>query len=270
MSWILVRGHLLVKNKVQFDPIYYCLGSQIPWWTTPGPATLHSDMPNSGFQFIGVGVYTVPEASRISHVSAGRIRRWLRGYTFRAVYKSPPVFTSALPPLDGELALNFLDLQEIRFVEAFLRTGVQWKTLRMAHEKAEQGLGSYPFSRGNFVTDGSRIFHDLAPKIKSDGAFVDLVSDQSSFKRIVSPYIVGLEFADGQAIEWWPLGKSRMIVLDPKRSFGQPIVREGVPTNILARAYRAERSFTKIARWYEVSERAVRDAVEYETTLKAA
>ena len=228
-----------------------------------------------GFQFIGVGVYAVVEASRISHVSVGRIRRWLRGYSFRASigrHKSPPVFTSSLPPIDGEVALSFLDLQEVRFVDAFLRAGVKWKTLRLAHEKAEQGLGTYPFSRGNFVTDGSRIFHDLAPSIKADGAFVDLVSDQSSFKKVVAPYIVDLEFSgDGQAAEWWPLGKAKLIVLNPKRCFGQPIVaREGVPTNILARAYRAERSFSRVARWYDVSERAVRDAVEYETTLTAA
>jgi hypothetical protein len=35
--------------------------------------------------------------------------------------------------------------------------------------------------------------------------------------------MVSLKFdADGQAIEWWPLGKSKLVVLTPKRSFGQP------------------------------------------------
>jgi uncharacterized protein (DUF433 family) len=229
-------------------------------------------MSTNGYRYIGLGLYMVPEASRLSRVSVGRIRRWLRGYTFRTTYESPPVFTTSLPPLDdGELALSFLDLQEIRFVDAFLQSGVKWKTLRLVHERAERGLGSYPFSRGSFVTDGSRIFQDLAPRIKSDGAFIDLASDQSSFKRIVAPYIVDLQFVDGQAVEWWPLGKKRLVVLNPRRCFGQPIVaREGVPTNILARAYRAEQSFARIAHWYDVSERAVRDAVEYETTLTAA
>ena len=34
--------------------------------------------------------------------------------------------------------------------------------------------------------------------------------------------MVSLKFdADGQAIEWWPLGKSKLVVLNPKRSFGQ-------------------------------------------------
>lgn len=248
----------------------------MPWWFTSSPVTLHLEMGGDTFRFIGVGVYTVPEASKISHVSIGRVRRWCLGYSFRAAvgrHKSPPVFTSSLPTIDGELALSFLDLQEIRFVDAFLRAGVKWKTLREAHEKVEQSLGLYPFSRGNFVTDGKRIFQEFVPRVaKSDGVFVDLVSDQASFKRVVDPYIVDLVFAgDGQAAQWWPLGKSKTVVLDPQRSFGQPIVaREGVPTNILARAYRVERSFPRVARWYDVSERAVHDAVEYEETLAAA
>jgi uncharacterized protein (DUF433 family) len=171
------------------------------------------------------------------------------------------------------LALNFLDLQEIRFVDAFLRAGVKWKTLRIAHERVEGALGLHPFSRGNFVTDGTRIFQDLVRSVRrSDGAFVDIVSSQASFRSVVGPYIVDLEFAqDGQATEWWPLGKDRLVVLNPQRSFGQPIVApEGVPTNILARAYRAEQSYARVSRWYDVSDRAVRDAVEYEKTLAAA
>ena len=84
--------------------------------------------------------------------------------------------------------------------------------------------------------------------------------------------MVSLKFdADGQAIEWWPLDKSKLVVLNPKRSFGQPIVpREGVPTSILSRSYRVEHSYPRVARWYAVSERAVRHAVEYEETLVPA
>src|SRR6266404_3828839 len=52
-------------------------------------------MTSNGFRFIGVGLYTVPEASRLSRVSTGRIRRWLRGYSFTTPsgrHLSPPVF----------------------------------------------------------------------------------------------------------------------------------------------------------------------------------
>jgi len=228
----------------------------------------------NGFRYIGVGLYTAPEASRLSHVSTGRIRRWLKGYTFETksgLHASRPVVTSVLQSPDGSLTLSFLDLQEIRFVHGFLEAGVRWKTLRRIHEKAEQHLGSYPFSRGNFVTDGRLILLDLAPKV-DDGAFLDLLSSQISFKSVLAPCVATLKFSDdGQAAEWWPLGKGKSVVLNPGRSFGQPIVdREGVPTSILARLYKVEQSFPRVARWFDVSERAVRHAVEYEDSLVAA
>ena len=106
--------------------------------------------------------------------------------------------TSELPPLDGLLTLTFLDLQEIRLVDAFLDAGVQWKTLRLARVQAEQAIGSYPFSRGKFVTDGRSIFFNMAPRAKSDGEFLNLVSHQTSFKRIVGRFMVSLKLdADG-------------------------------------------------------------------------
>lgn len=231
-------------------------------------------MATNGFHYIGVGLYTVPQASSLSHVSTGRIRRWLKGYTFRTksgAHTSPPVVVSTLPPLDDVVTLTFLDLQEIRFVDAFLEAGVLWKTLRRAHEKTQAALGLYPFSRGRFVTDGQSILEDLARgEARSDAAFLDIISGQTQFKRIVRSYIKTLKFSDDQAAEWWPLGKSKRVVLNPERCFGQPIVpREGVPTAILARAYKAEQSFLHVARWFSVNERAVRDAIEFEASLAA-
>src|SRR4051812_8983584 len=91
--------------------------------------------------YLGTGVYSVPEASRLCKVSAGRIRRWLRGYEFESQSgrkRSPPVWMGSLEPIDGVLALSFLDLMEVRIVDAFLRTGVTWKVMRKAHAEASQ------------------------------------------------------------------------------------------------------------------------------------
>ena len=60
------------------------------------------------------------------------------------------------------------------------------------------------------------------------------------------------------------------MVLDPNRGFGQPIISEfGVPTAILANAYNIEKSYEKVANWYEVNRRAVREAVVFERNLAA-
>ena len=60
------------------------------------------------------------------------------------------------------------------------------------------------------------------------------------------------------------------MALDPKRNFGQPtIFEEGVPTRVLAKSVKANGSLGKVARWYEISVRSVREAVEFEQALAA-
>lgn len=241
-------------------------------------------MIDTGKHLIGVGIYSVPEASNLTKISAGRIRRWLRGHSYSSPigtkHASSAVFAADLAPIDHALALSFLDLMEVRFVDAFITHGVSWKNLREAHRRAREAVGhAHPFTTGKFHTDGRRILLDLAQN-QRDGALLDIVKDQYAFKRLVVPFLKNVDFATSatrQALRWWPLGKRRQIVLDPHRSFGQAIVaREGVPAAVLARAYEAEAAVepadavVRVARWFRVERDSVRDAVAWETNLLRA
>lgn len=224
--------------------------------------------------FIGVGIYSVPEASRLTDVSSQRIRRWIKGYTFSVGQirkKSPPVWQSQLPEIDGKISLGFLDLMEVRFVSEFRDRGVSWKTLRMAAERAKQLFHTdHPFSTTRFVTDGRNIFVDIKNKT-GETSLIDIVKNQLTFRKILAPYLKGLDFDNNDnALRWWPMEKSRQVVIDPLRSFGQPIVaKEGVPTMVLAKAVKVEKSIQAVSSWYDVSIRAVKAAVEYEKRLAA-
>jgi uncharacterized protein (DUF433 family) len=223
---------------------------------------------------IGTGIYSIPEAARLTRIPPARIRRWVAGYAFGTRSKrrlSPPVVRAQLPVLEGQVALGFLDLLEVRFVDAFRTAGVGWKAIRLAHERARELFETQnPFSTKAFRTDGRRIFADVVHDAGEEG-LLDLVSNEWAFGKILKPYLYeGLEFVDEQAIRWWPMGLRRQVVLDPKRSFGQPVVdREGVPTAVLAGAYAAEESIEAVSRWYEVEPSSVRDAVEFEKSLAA-
>ena len=166
-------------------------------------------------------------------------------------------------------ALSFLDLQEIRFLHASRRHGVSWQTLRQASESVKKRLShDHPFSTGKFSSYGRRILLDAA-KASGDQALEDIVSNQLGFRSVIALYLQGLEFSQGIVARWFPRPDKR-IVIDPARSFGQPIVtKEGVPTLVLAKAYRAERSYSKVSRWYEVDVRSVRAAVEFESRMAA-
>jgi uncharacterized protein (DUF433 family) len=64
-------------------------------------------------------------------------------------------------------------------------------------------------------------------------------------------------------VRWWPLGPSAPVVIDPARSFGQPIVStRGIPTAVLAGAGAAEGPAAKVAWLYDVTLQAVHAAVD--------
>ncbi|MBL9199724.1 MAG: hypothetical protein JNL39_04415 [Opitutaceae bacterium] len=221
---------------------------------------------------IGAGIYTVPEASRLTRVSAARIRRWLKGYDFksrRQRHHSNPVWTGQFGALENKLAVGFKDLMEIRFVRAFLERGVSWRTMREAHVAAKAKLGTdHPFCVHRFATDGRAILLQQA-RASGDTCLINITNDQSEFERIVTPFLKELEFDHG-ITRWWPLGRERAVVVDPVRNLGQPTANlSGVPTRVLARSVVANGSIESVARWYEVTPEEVRDAVAFEQALAA-
>lgn len=226
-------------------------------------------------RLLSAGIYTIPEAARLTGVSSARIRRWLKGYDFKTKkrrHHSNPVWIGQLDPIDGKLAVGFRDLIEIRFVAAFIRQGVSWKTMRAAHVAAQQRLRTqHPFCTNRFVTDGREILLRQAEKF-GDAALLDITTSQQEFARIVEPFLKELEFADGTTlVRWWPLGMGRAVVVDPARNFGQPIAAHaGVATRVLAQSVKANGgSVELVVRWYEVDPREVNDALEFETGLAA-
>jgi len=222
---------------------------------------------------LNTGIYGVPEAARLTKVSKGKIRRWIRGYDFRkgaARRHSDAVWTGSIPPLDGKVVLGFLDLMEIRFVDAFLQAGVSWRTMRNAHQLAREEMESdHPFCTNRFAADGRRILMRPATE-NGDQPLLDLVSSQAEFQRIVAPFLTQLEFMEDHVARWWPLGRKCNVVVDPARNLGQPTAaKSGVPTEVLARCVKANESVEAVARWYEVLPEEVRDAVEFEDSLAA-
>lgn len=232
-------------------------------------------MPKEEQTLIGVGIYSIAEASRLSQVHRNTIARWLRGYSYRLGDDrrySPQVIKGGLLHAGGANALRFKDLIEVRFVDAFRHQGVSWKVLRKASERAAELLETtHPFSTKRFLTDGQRILGEMGRE-RGAGALLDVIKDQYVFREILAPYLRGLERSDqDEVLRWWPLERRGGVVLDPERSFGQPIISdEGVSTNVLYRAFKAEGAVDPVARWFDVKPKSVRLAIEYEKHLAAA
>lgn len=216
---------------------------------------------------IGVGLYTPFEAGRLTRVPVKTIKRWLRGYiaggtTYRPLWQ-PQV------DLGDGVILGFRDLQEVRVAAAFIENGVSPLRLRQAIDVAKEFVADErPLSTNRFLSDGRSLFLHV---LEQDGQTkpIKLFRKPLAFREIIARSLSDLDYDErGAPAMWWPLGRSKSVVLDPVRSFGQPIeARTSVPTSALASAARAEGSPEAAARAWDVPARAVRRAVAYEREM---
>lgn len=233
------------------------------------PNTSHSEVAP-----LGIGYYTVPEAGRLLRVAPRKINRWLGGYVFVSNGVSidmPPLWEPQLPSFGDKIELSFRDLIELRFVNAFLDAGVGLKAIRNCIAYARECVADdHPFSTRRFQTDGRTIFLDSLHR-SGETELLDLKKRQYVFKDVIERTFKDLDISEGAVASWRPFAGRKSIVIDPTRAFGQPIAAEqGVPTVVLAEAVEAEGSAERVAFLYEVPLRVVRDAMQFEASLKAA
>jgi uncharacterized protein (DUF433 family) len=223
----------------------------------------------------GVGVYSFADAARLIGTESRELRRWMKGYTTKRhgeKHEYEPLWHSQLSEteIDG---IGFRDLIELRFVRLFVSAGVPLILIRQTIAELRERLGKeYPFTSTAFKTDGRRIFMDMLNE-NGDRALVDIVKRQDVMPKVIGPSLRdGVELnIDEEATRWYPLPKSKEVVLDPQRSFGQPILSDyGIPTIAIVEAVKAEGGNVKrVARIYEIPTAAVRRAMAFEDRAAA-
>lgn len=223
------------------------------------------------------GFYTVSQAAKLLEIQgAQKIYGWLRGYPNS---KAQPVIKRQYEPLDEKEELGFLDMMEARFIKYFRDQGVTMNAIRVAAENARKEIRHpHPFATSmKFISDRKRIFA-LSQEQTGDKKLLDLTSRNFAMYDVIETTLhKGVEYDPNTAtaIKWYPrCSDYPEIVIDPRRAYGQPIIeKEGVPTETLYRAWRAEDggdgSYARVADAYEVDEKMVRKAVEFEVSLAA-
>jgi uncharacterized protein (DUF433 family) len=227
-------------------------------------------------ELIDVGLYTFREASRFTSAEPREIRRWLRGYTFKfkgeARY-SPPLWKTQL---DYPEELGFRDLLELRFVKHFVKCGVHLTVVRKALQHAREIFGTeYPFTAHRFLTDGKRVFHEALESVAAEheGPLTDVIAHQLVLDSVIRPSLyAGIEYRHDRksAARWYPMPRTRAVVLDPAIGFGKPILSEyGIPIDTIAAAVATEKSAARVARIFDIPRSAVTVALKFEQRLAA-
>lgn len=224
--------------------------------------------------YLGVGLYSIPEAARIIGVPPSTLRSWVKSYT-RTVQGKEVARRQVIPRVLGadEPILTFIELMELLSVKEFRQAGVSMKTIRRA---AQRGIGRlntpYPFASHRFETDGRHLFAALISPDDGEEVLEDIARGQRAIEEVIRPLFYKFDYHDDQLIRtFWPRTKQGRIVLDPLRGFGRPLDAEtGVSTAALYEATRANKAepIARIAWWFNVPPAAVEAAVNYERALR--
>lgn len=158
-------------------------------------------------------------------------------------------------------------------VAQFVQHGVHLKVIRATIDVATKHFGSeYPLSNRRFLTDGRRIFLEAVEEATGSEKLIDVAGRQFVFADVIRPTLyAGIEYDETGATRWYPVRRSRNIVLDPTVQFGAPIIADaGVPTDAVYDAWKAEgRDPAAVARLYDIAPKLVHAAIAFEQGLRA-
>jgi uncharacterized protein (DUF433 family) len=216
---------------------------------------------------LGEGVYLVKDVSQILCLDYKKVYRWIVGYwTGGLDHEISYVFGD-----NNNRAINFYSLIEFYTFFKLREKGVTTTEIKKLHSKLSKVLHTkYPFAvvQDYFVEQkrskkGKRIrtfvyYTYLDSIIKHD------VKDQFSF-RFIEEFLKKIEFDENNlAAKFYPLADSKNVVVDPKRQFGQPIIKgTNIQTATIRNLHLAGESIENICNLYDLDKEAVEDALSY-------
>jgi uncharacterized protein (DUF433 family) len=213
-------------------------------------------------------LYSFAEADRIVRVTPGTSRRWLKGYHFWYDHERremPPV----TPGLGEQDAVSFVDLMEVAAVSKLRQKRFSFKRIRQINAYCRLYLKEpRPLVTQKFKVAGRDIFLDDDFDVLVD---VGREAGMLAWREVLEPFLEDVEYENELARRWWPLGKERMVVVDPDYGFGLPVIEgTGVRTEIIAERHRAGDSIDEIAYDFDVTPEQIKDALWWEMPKKAA
>lgn len=222
-------------------------------------------------EILGRGVYSIGEAARLTRLRSQRVREWFLGGTGGKIFR--PVFESDYPLIGDVPSISFLDLVEVFITGQLRESGISLQYIRRVYDNLEKDYGPHPLcSREIFVSDTNkkkRIFTRGLDEAETKQV-IEALTKQRYFEQIIGPFLKKIDYdeASNLAIRWHI---ADMVVVDPSICFGKPTVESiGITTQVLASSYFANGQNAKtVADWYEIEERHVIAAVNFESELAA-
>jgi len=208
-------------------------------------------------------IYSYGDVDRLVGLHAGTARRWLEGYERAGRFYDPVL----RPDPTGGDEVTWGEMVEARLLAEFRSRDVPVQRLRPAIVRLRREFGRYPLAHAR-------------PFLEVEGReLVRVVQEQVGLERRLQLVVVRngqLVLADSaerfsSAVEYdgdvvgrlKPDVRTPDVVMDPRRSFGQPAVRN-VRTASLAEDFRAGASREELADLYDLTASQVDEALRFE------
>jgi uncharacterized protein (DUF433 family) len=209
-----------------------------------------------------VPAYTLREAAELVGVAPSTLRSWVRGRTFprrNGHGRSPAVIR---PPAAGGAFLSFTNVVEAHVLSGLRRRyGLQLDAIRTAvryvHDRLEV---EHPLAVEQFKTDGASLF------VERFGRLINASREgQLAIRGVLDAYLDRIEYGDRRAVRFFPLLREaapRVIVVDPRRAFGRPIIAgTSVPVTDIRSRFDAGDSIETLADDYEIRADQIEEAL---------
>lgn len=221
--------------------------------------------------------YTPKEAACYLGIPPSTVTAWFYGMPYGTGSRRK-WFDPILIPASDDL-LSFYDIASAHVLLAMRKKGVRGEDLRVIVNELRLDSrfdSRYPLLGRNFFLFGKK---KVTVVIKNLGSRIALSRRGSQFgiKEIMDKFLSRLDLdREKMPVRLRPLrsisesGRG-FIVIDPKIAMGRPVVRgTGIVAEVIAKRNKSGESVESLAEDYRITKRAIREAIKYYPTAKAA
>jgi uncharacterized protein (DUF433 family) len=214
---------------------------------------------------LGNGIYTVPDLSLILQLPQQKVRRWLIDFFDHRLAGDKSNYSWGK---GRERVTDFYTLIEFYVFYMLRENEIGAGKILQTHKYMSKELKTkYPFASYKLLVNKKQVLYEIDEEtwVHADK------TNQIVIQKIIAEFSKKIDFSDQDlAKRFWPLGKTRSIVVDPHHQFGQPVING---TNINAATifsmYQSGEPIAAIGILYDLTEEQVNDAIAF-CKLKAA
>lgn len=214
-------------------------------------------------------IYSYADVDRLVGLRTGTARRWLEGYTRQGRDYAPVL----RPDPTGSDEVTWGEMVEARLLAEFRDRNVPVHRLRPAVERLREAWGRYPLAHARPFLDveGRELVQVVQQEVGLDRELQLVVvrDGQLVLTDAAQRFSTAVVYEQEVAQSMRPDARTPQVVMDPRRSFGQPAVRN-VRTDSLAEDYRAGTSREELSDLYDLELEQVDAAIRFELISSAS